>query len=164
VDRLDTWLNAQRGRRRLWLVCLNAYPAAVCIAVIVMGSQNLTGRQPPGIALIFWSLALAVPGALPLGGLILLTRQRYERRARARGKFEPPFFLWRMTGYIFLLATAITIQQFGIAQPPGWQHERHVLDLISLVFLACAMILLLDGLRYTHRLRRLARGRLPTSS
>jgi hypothetical protein len=155
VDRLDTWLNAQRGWRRFWLLWLNLYPIAMCLGVITMGWQGLTGSEPPGPAFIFWSLALSVPGALLLTVLVLLTRRRYERRAVTRGKIQKPLFFWRMTGYIFLLISAMTIQQFGMTQPHGWRHHHQVLDVTALVCLVCGMVLLFDGLRYAYRLRRL---------
>jgi hypothetical protein len=81
MDRLDTWLNAQRGWRRFSLLWLGSYPLAMCLGVATTGWQDLAGNHPPGAVYILWPLALSVPGALLLAGLMLLARSLSARRA-----------------------------------------------------------------------------------
>ena len=95
MDRLDTWLNAQRGWRRLALIGLATYAPIACLGFGILGFFALFELILAfGAAAIVAIAALALPAAVGLGSI---SAAIYSRRARnpKRRKGQPPFFMWR---------------------------------------------------------------------
>ena len=72
MDRLDIWLNAQRGWRRLAVIGVSSYMPTVCLGFCVMGFWILgvsSSLPPMPVAGIVAIALLAIPAAVGLGSI-----------------------------------------------------------------------------------------------
>jgi hypothetical protein len=160
VDRLDTWLNAQRGWRRLGLLWLQTFPASILVVNAYLGWRGLSDSQPAGTEWV-WLVALAVPCTTVLAGVVLLLRPGSERRAGSRGRFVQPLFSWRGTGFILLLASSKVADVYVTSAPYDWKQRHHALSAILMVLIIGACVLGFENFRYIRRMRRLAAAAAP---
>jgi hypothetical protein len=157
VDRLDTWLNAQRGWRRLALLWLQLYLPSALIINAYLSWRNLFAEQTSGTELV-WLLTLPFPCAAVLIGPRLLAQARMERRARKRGSFLPPLLSWRFTGFLLFLAAEMILPAIAVANPFGWKHQHRLVGMIMFICAICFIVLSLENVRYIRRMRQLAHG------
>jgi hypothetical protein len=157
VDRLDTWLNAQRGWRRLALLWLQLYLPSILIINAYLSGRNLVAEQTSGTELV-WLLALPFPCAAVLIGPVLLAQARRERRARKRGSFSPPLLSWRFTGFFLFLAAEMTIPTIAVANTFDWKQQHRLVGMIALICSICLIVMFLENFRYIRRMRQLAHG------
>jgi hypothetical protein len=153
VDRLDAWLNAQRGWRRLALVWLQLYPASIVIANGYLTWRNRTPDQPPAISYVSL-LTLAVPVATVLAVPFLLLRTARVRRIRRRGGLVEPFLSWRFTALFLLLAGSMTLGVIINDHGVGWRQQHEALWNVVMALAIAAVVLGLETFRYAHCLRR----------
>ena len=123
MDRLDTWLNAQRGWRRLLLMIATWYGSTLAISYGIWGLSTSEFAVPAlDIAVI---AVLAIPGAVCIGSVLATI---YARRARnpRRKKGLPPFFMWRTTVGLWLLSSELLL---GVFEPaPRAPHVGYLAD------------------------------------
>ena len=125
MDRLDTWLNAQRGWRRLLLMIATWYGSTLCLCCGVWGLSTSEFTLPtldaaPGTA----STAITMKG-------------------------QPPFLMWRTTVGLWLLTSELLITVFI----PHHGHHKS-LFVLAMILLGGYFLLLVETLRYTSRFTR----------
>jgi hypothetical protein len=159
VDRFDTWLNAQRGWRRLALIGAALYAPTVTIGFCSwLGFELWAAEASPDPTLSALAICaivlLGVPVALGLGSVRELIYAREARNPR-RKKALPPFLTWRNTALFwlmfatFLLATRVADRGSG---PLTTGHR--VLVGLQLFFAIALIAVCVETLRYHRRLAR----------
>jgi hypothetical protein len=143
VDRLDTWLNAQRGWRRLLLMIATWYGSTLCLCGGVWGLSTSEFTLPTLDAIVI--AVVAVPGTVCIG---LALAANYARRTRSpkRKKGQPPFLMWRTAVGIWLLTFGLLITIF---MPSHWRHKPVLV--LAVIFLGGYFLLLVETIRYTDR-------------
>jgi hypothetical protein len=150
VDRLDTWLNAQRGNRRELLIWLWLAPLAAMIA-----TMTWTSFEPAGPLVIIAGLVVF---ALLRVGARLLKRASASRKG-PDGKWTLPMFTWRRFALMYLICGNLTVNAlFWPAPSPGWEHWHQVHDTAELVCAVCYLALLIAEIRYQRRVRENSGG------
>ena len=91
MDRFDTWLNAQRGWRRLTIVAVAFYAPIGCLSFGCLAFCSLFSSSRPSVpvptVVAIADLALPAAVGVPLGA----ETYRYSRRfTRALGEVELP--------------------------------------------------------------------------
>jgi hypothetical protein len=154
VDRLDVWLNAQRGWRRRAVIPLYLYPAAwvVCAAAWLVW-QDLNSNEAPGVGSLYWLAGVSVPVTLLLAGLTQPVQAVRVRSRAKRGKPVLPTFVWRWSVFEALMALNVTFMGFFINQSATWKQAHRPAHFIPLVVVVGAAVLLLESQRYTRRVR-----------
>jgi hypothetical protein len=155
VDRLDTWLNAQRGRRRLAIIAIAWYISGVLIGlsayIVVANSSYLAGAAwtpMPTVAIVAITV-LAAPAGVGIG---LMADASYARKARRpnRKKGLPPFLMWRQIALPWLLIpTELTAMFAGDQGLP--RSDREALALTQVVFAVALIALSVELWRYSRR-------------
>jgi hypothetical protein len=153
VDRLDTWLNAQRGWRRLLLMIATWYGSALVLGRGVWGLSTSEFALPALDSIVI--AVLALPGAVCIGSVMAVIYARHTRSPK-RKKGQPPFFMWRTTLGLWLLSFDLSITVF--LPTPG--HHRSIL-VLAMVFLGGYLLLLLETRRYMDRFTRPREDYLP---
>ena len=153
MDRLDTWLNAQRGWRCFALSWAQLYAPALLMVNAYLGWRNLPSGQASEMQYV-WLLALAVPCAAVLAGPLLLLRAARERRVSRRGGFSEPFLSWRLTLMFLLIGSSVTLVAFINGHGLGWEQQHNGLWTVALILPICALALGLETFRYARRIRR----------
>jgi len=143
VDRLDWWLNAQRGWRREALWWLNFAPLTIMLCAITWSWFGLTG----------W---IAVPVALAV--LVRLAGRDPMARKRSGRAWTPPAFSWRRLIAILLISAAQTSNAFFDAQDgtPTWQHWHRINDAANLIACLGYITAVIAEWVYLRRLSRQA--------
>lgn len=154
LDRLDRWLNAQRGPRRLLLLWLDGMPLAVAVSIMLWGwlvVDNVAGADTSGLrAAVVVATILAVPFGLLLSGLQSLA-------LRSPGK-DPgqlyPRFSWRRSVFLALIELA---PAYGFMYSASGQQLPRMPLLLSMLPVAAAAVMAFWETRYR---KRAARNRL----
>jgi hypothetical protein len=143
VDRLDTWLNAQRGWRRLLLMIATWYGSTLVLCCGVWGLSTSEFTLPTLDAIVI--AVVAIPGTVCIG---LALAANYARRTRSprRKKGQPPFLMWRTAVGVWLLSFELLITVF---MPLHWRHKP--VFVLAMIFLGAYFLLLVETLRYTDR-------------
>jgi len=107
LDRLDWWLNAQRGKRRLLLLWVDAYPFGFIACVAFWAFWAF---EPDAVRTVLGAAAVAVLVAVPLAFVLsglhaVRARAPYGRAARAW-----PRLSWRGIGAWFLMVVLVAVQ------------------------------------------------------
>ena len=155
MDRLDTWLNEQRGWRRLAVIEVSSYMPTVCLGFCVMGVCILgfsSSLPPMPVAAIGAIALLAIPAAVGFGSIMAVI---YSRRARnpKRKKGLPPFFMWRQIALPWLLiptfVNAILLNTQDRSNP-----DVRALALLEVISSIAMIGLALEIWRYGRRFTR----------
>jgi hypothetical protein len=158
VDRLDTWLNAQRGGRRELLVWLWLSPLAAMIAAMTWASF-----EPAGPGLIIAALVVLV--LLRVGTRTLMRARPSATPEDRDAKWTPPVFTWRQFAMIYLICPNIIINVlFWPVQSPGWEHWHQIHDNAELICSVCFLALVIGEIRYLRRLRQNSGGGIAGAS
>jgi hypothetical protein len=163
VDRLDTWLNGQRGWRRLAIIGVSSYMPAVCLGFCVMGfcilgfSSSLPSMPVAAIGAI---AILAIPAAVGFGSI---TAVIYSRRARnpRRKKGLPPFFMWRQIALPWLLIPTLLNATLLNTQDRSTPDLR-ALALLQVISSIAIIALAVETYRYSRRFTRPRAAGRPT--
>jgi hypothetical protein len=153
VDRLDAWLNAQRGWRRFALMWLWLYPLGWLVGDIWLGGENLISDRSPSTGYLYWFAVLSIPVALTLAALALPMRAAHARSRARRGKSQEPMVTWRWMGCLILMTSNSTVAACMENQAVIWKRQHPLAASISLVLAVCLLALLLENFRYTRRVR-----------
>ena len=155
MDRLDTWLNAQRGRRRLVLIGISWYLWAVLLGfsayAVVSSWASLSGASwtPVPIVAVVAIAVLAVPAAVWSGSMAAAIHAWKARRPN-RKKGLPPFFMWRQMVLPLLLVPTEMNATFAV--DPGMPiSDRKALLLVQVVSCVAIIVLAAEVWRYSRR-------------
>jgi NADH:ubiquinone oxidoreductase subunit K len=148
VDRLDTWLNAQRGWRRLATIGVAWYWPTVWIAFCFW----VFPRTSLPVLVIVAIAILALPTAVGLGSIMAVI---YSRRARnpKRKKGLAPFFMWRQIVLPWLLIPTLLNATLLNTQGRSTPDER-ALAFLMIIFSIAIIALALETYRYSRRFTR----------
>jgi hypothetical protein len=155
VDRLDTWLNAQRGWRRLALTAAAGYAPLVMVGFyswLCLGLWAREGFRDPTLAALAVCAILAVPAAVGLSSIGAMLYARQARNPR-RKKAPLPFLMWRMTALFWLMLVSSVSGTFATDQGSSTATHRDVGGL-ELVFAIAVIAMFLETLRYRRRFTR----------
>jgi hypothetical protein len=148
VDRLDTWLNAQRGWRRLAIIGVATYAPIACLVFACLGFFSLLSSSGPPVPVgaVVAIAVLAVPAAVGLGSI---TARIYSLRARSpkRRKGWPPFLMWRQISLLWMILA-------GIATAPLVPPGNRAIALVHLIFAILVIPLAAETYRYSRRFTR----------
>ena len=153
MDRLDTWLNAQRGWRRLLVLIATCYGSTLVLSYGIWGLSTSEFAVPALDTVLI--AVLAIPGAVCIGSVMAKIDARRARNPR-RKKGQPPFFMWRTTVGQWLLSSELLLGIFS----PLYGHHRWVIGLM-LILLCGFFLLVLETRRYTDRFTRPREGYIP---
>jgi hypothetical protein len=148
VDRVDHWLNAQRGWRRYLLCWLQVGPAIVWIGVCVREVWAMGDRAPAG-PLAFGAASALI--ALPVACLLAVVS---DRRARRSPGTAWPLLSWRaMTwGIALAFGGAVVEVLYGHAPGSGWARQhRHDIGWGVLAFTAAFLAMTFIAVRGRKR-------------
>lgn len=153
MDRLDTWLNAQRGWRRLLLMIATWYASTLllCSSVWMLSTSEFT--LPTFDAIVI--AVLAIPGAVFIG-LALAANYARHTRSPKRKKGQPPFLMWRTTVGLWLLTSELLITLFI----PHHGHHKS-LFVLDMILLGGYLLLMAETRRYADRFTRPREDYLP---
>jgi hypothetical protein len=148
VDRLDTWLNEQRGWRRLAVFAMAWYWPTVWIAFFFW----VFPRTSLSVIVIVAIAMLALPAAVGLGSIMAVI---YSRRARNRKRKKRlgPFFMWRQILLPWLMIPTLLNATLLNTQGRPTPDER-VLVLLQVIFSIAIFALALETWRYSRRFTR----------
>jgi hypothetical protein len=148
VDRLDTWLNAQRGWRRLTIIGVATYAPIACLSFACLAFFSLLSSSGPSVPVraVVAIAVLALPAAVGLGSI---TAMIYSRRARSpkRRKGLPPFLMWRQIALPWMILA-------GIATAPLTPPGNRTIALVHLIFALLVVPLAAENYRYSRRFTR----------
>jgi hypothetical protein len=140
VDRFDTWLNAQRGWRRLAIVGVAWYwpTAAIGFWLLLFSRTWLPAPKPVLVAIA----VLALPAA---GGLGSVMAANYSRRARnpKRKKGLPPFFMWRQIALPWVLFAGLSATSVA--------PRNHAVPGLQMISGVIVIALAVETYRYSRR-------------
>jgi hypothetical protein len=153
VDRLDTWLNAQRGWRRLLLMIATWYASTLllccCAWMLSTSDFALPALDATVIAI------LAIPATICLGSAMAANYARGARNPR-RKKGQPPFFMWRTAVGLWLIPFYVLIGFLS----PFRAHHRTVF-VLEIILVGGYLLLVAETRRYTDRFTRPRADYLP---
>lgn len=158
MDRLDTWLNAQRGWRRLLLIAVAGYAPTVMVGFyswLCLGPWAGGTFRGPTLSAIAICAILAVPAAVGLSAVGAMLYARQARNPR-RKQASPPFLMWRMAALFWLMFTSPLSATFAAYQGSSTASHR-VLGGLQLISAVAVITLFAETLRYR---RHLARARI----
>jgi len=148
VDRVDRWLNAQRGWRRALIFWLYFAPWFVDLGLLWSAWGNLDdqGTVPTGSVLVHVAIAAVV--GIPLAA-VQVRVQLWVRKRRPRA----PVLSWRIIAAIYVFAGCACAQSYGMTRTLVWQHQ-HLSFKALLLSYAVAGALLIWNAVYCRKLRR----------
>jgi hypothetical protein len=159
VDRIDTWLNAQRGWRLLLVRCAAAPPAG--LAGGALWSQYMTlDAATPQVRSLLARLALCTAASFLLAALTLLPP---AWRGPARGP-DRRWPTWRLLAYLYSFFAAFVLMAYEQAEPLSWRRHNGWVFPVELALLGASMLMMAWNWRYLARQRRLReRGASPST-
>jgi hypothetical protein len=150
VDRVDRWLNAQRGWRRLLICWLYFAPVFVDEGLLWSGWGNIANDATVPTGAVLLRVGIAALAGVQLAA-VLVRLQMWGRKSRPWA----PGFSWRMTVAIYVLMAGMGAQAYGDTRPWAWQHQ-HLPHRAIFLALAVAGVMLIWNLLYWRRLQRQA--------
>jgi hypothetical protein len=151
VDRLDTWLNAQRGWRLVLVRCVVLAPFGLVGGA--MWSDEVTfDPATPQVRAMVARMALCTAASFLLAALTLLPP---AWRSPAR-RPDRPWPTWRLIAYLYTFVAALLVAAYEQAEPEtwGWHNHDRVL-LLQLALVGVSLVMFVWNARYLSRLRRL---------
>jgi hypothetical protein len=154
LDRIDRWLNSQRGPRRILLFWLDGMPLSILLTLALVGWQVMRGLSgastPSPRAVEAVAIVLAVSGGFLMSGLLTLTLRLAQSGLR---RFQPRFS-WRRSSYSVLMTSWPTFNLAYFSIHGHWPVVR-VWPLLLWMIMWMAMLFWNDSY-----LKRAARARL----
>jgi hypothetical protein len=139
MDRLDTWLNAQRGWRRLALIGVAWYVPTACLCFCL--SVFVPSWPPPTPRPFLGGIALlALPGSVGFGSIMAALHSRRARSPK-RKKGVPPFFMWRQIALPWVLVAGLAIGRM----------DRRDLVVFQMTSAVIVVALAVENSRYARR-------------
>jgi hypothetical protein len=155
VDRLDTWLNSQRGWRHLLVAWLMALPGGIALSEMWVLMSSMFGPTALGVSAVLERMALGFVASVPLAVLVFSIESRSRRRPSKRGKNRMPRYRWRGMVAISLLIAANACITLTTSESVQWRRQQSPFFFVAPVGLdVIAMAFMIWNLQYWHRLRR----------
>jgi hypothetical protein len=150
VDRLDTWLNAQRGWRLLLVRCVVSAP--VGLAGGALWSQRVTfDPATPQVRALAARMALCTAASFLLAALTLLPP---AWRGPAR-RPDRPWPTWRLIAYLYSFFAGFVVMAYEQAEPLPWRWHNGWVFPVQLALLGVSFVMFVWNMHYLGRLRRL---------
>jgi hypothetical protein len=150
VDRLDTWLSAQRGWRLLLVRCVALAPFG--LGAGSLWSNNVTfDPATPQVRAVVARMGLCVVASLVLAALTLLPRS-WRRPARRPDRTWPT---WRLIAALYSFCAQFAVWACEQAEPLAWRGHNSWVFPLQLAFLGGYFVMFVWNVRYLSRLRRL---------
>jgi hypothetical protein len=156
VDRLDTWLNAQQGWRRLTIVGVAFYAPVGCLAFACLGFFVLASSSSIPVPAVVAIAVLTLPAAIGLGLILDAVHSRRARSPKPGKKPRPPFFMWRQTALLWTILAGMGTTPLT---PPG----NRAIAIAHIILAILVIPLAAENYRYARRLRSSGAGGLPAS-
>jgi hypothetical protein len=152
VDRVDRWLNAQRGWRRLLIGWLAIAPALLLMGLWWSAWGNIDADVTVPIGTVLLRVAIVAVAGIPLAAV----QVRPLRRRRKSRPWEPGFS-WRMIAGMYVMMTGWGVSTYGNTRTLAWQqHQHHLLSGALLLSVVGYGVMLIWNGRYYRKLRRQA--------
>jgi hypothetical protein len=150
VDRVDRWLNAQRGWRRLLIGWLVLAPALLDVGLWWSAQGNIDGQAtvPTGTVLVHVAIVALV--GIPLAAVQVRPPMR-----RRKSRVLEPGFSWRMIAAMYTLMTSQAVLAYGFTRTLAWQLQHRPYKALFLALAVGGVMLIWNGL-YWRKLRRQA--------
>lgn len=150
VDRLDTWLSAQRGWRLLLVRCVALAPLGLAAGSLWSEGDTLD-PAPPQVGALVARLALCTAASFVLASLTLLP-PAWRGPARRSDRAWPT---WRLTAGFYSLAAELVVSAYESAEPLAWRWHNGWVFPVQLALLGVYGATFAWHLYYLSRLRRL---------
>jgi hypothetical protein len=149
VDRLDTWLSAQRGWRLLLVRCV-AFASFGLIVGTGWSVWVTFDPSTPQVRALITRMALCAAAGFLLTALTLVPR---SGRGPAR-RPDRPWLTWRRIAANYSGCGACFAFAYVNAEPLAWQQHNGRVSLLPLALIGAAVVMSLWDARYRRRLRR----------
>jgi hypothetical protein len=155
VDRLDIWLNAQRGWRRLAIVGVAFYAPIACLSYGCLAFWSLFSSSGPPVPVpaVVAIAVLALPAAVGLGSITAAIRSRREQSPKRRRGW-PPLFMWRQIALLWMILAGMCTAPLT---PPG----NRAIAIAHLILAILVIPLAAENYRYARRFRSSRAIKLP---
>jgi hypothetical protein len=154
VDRVDSWLNAQRGWRRfgVMFLCMLAPTAGLFVAANVWWRDSSSNSATHTTGQVVQSLVASVPVAAVLACLMLIVTVLANRRPGMPQWRRQSRITWRAAAGVALLGLNSVVSALTSAQPPRWRQDHWETFPLQLIMAAGALALLFWNARHYRRL------------
>jgi hypothetical protein len=163
VDRLDTWLNGQRGWRRLAIIGGTFYLPTVWLGIcpaLCVAAFRSSGNPIPLPAIVAIAV-LAIPAAVGFGSIMAVIHSRNVRN-RKRKKGLPPFLLWRPIALAGVVLPTSGVNLWLANQDPPAHGNLNVAG-FQLISAVIVIALAVENIRYSRRFIKPPRAIEPTA-
>jgi hypothetical protein len=150
VDRVDRWLNAQRGWRRTLIAWLYLAPMLLDFGLMWSAYGNLDNGATVPAGSVLVHVAIVGLAGIPLSA-VLAGLQRWSAKSRPWA----PLISWRVIIAVYLYVGGMCAQAYGMTRTLVWRHQ-HISYKMVLLSGVVAGVLLIWNLLYYRRLRRRA--------
>jgi hypothetical protein len=149
VDRVDRWLSAQRGWRRLLIGWLILEPAFINAGLLWSGWGNIDdqGTVPTG------SLLGHVAITSLAGVLLVDMQQRLGQRRRRKSRPWEPAFSWRSIGFIYSLMIGTCAETYGDTRTLAWRRHHEPFTVVLFLIIAAGGLMIWNWI-YLRKLKR----------
>ena len=150
MDRLDRWLDGQRGWRTVLISWLVIAPWLVNLGLLwsAWGNFDDRGTVPTGSVLV--RVAITAVAGIPLAAV----QVRRQRRSRKRRPWAPALS-WRVIAADYVLAGWLCAQSYGMTRTLVWRHQHLSFKALFLAYAVAGALLLWNAVYY-RKLRRRA--------
>ena len=150
VDRVDRWLNAQRGWRRLLTGWLVLAPALADLGLWWSAYGNFDGNATVPTGTLLLRVAIAALAGIPLAAM----QVRPPKRRRKSRAWEPGYS-WRRITAMYILMTELGVLAYGSTRTLAWQQQHRPYKALFIA-LAVSGVMLIWHWRYYGKVRRQA--------
>lgn len=158
VDRVDRWLNAQRGWRRLLIGWLALAPVLVDFGLLWSSWGNFDDQATVATRSVLVRVAIAALVGVPLADVMTRLQMRW-RKSRPWA----PQFSWRTIAATYVFMAGACAASYGETRTLAWQHQHLPYRALYISDGAACVLFIWDAL-YRRKLRRQAEdARLPAS-
>jgi hypothetical protein len=150
VDRVDRWLSAQHGWRRLLIGWFVFAPVFLGGGLLWSGSGNLDDRGTVAAGSILLRVAIAALAGIPLAAVLLWLQTR-----RPKSRPWAPLFSWRLVVGFYVFMAGVCTGAYGETQTLAWRRQ-HVSFKAILLADAMFFAMVIWNTSYYRKLRRRA--------
>ena len=149
MDRLDTWLNAQRGWRFLLARCVFFAPLGLAAGSVWTHAVTVDPATPQ-VRALFARMALCVGASFLLAALTMLSPD-WRRPARRTGRTVPA---WRLIAGLYSFCGSFVVSAYRDAEPLAWRQHNGWAFLVQPALIGVFVAMLAWRGDYLRRLRR----------
>ena len=150
MDRLDTWLTAQRGSRLLLVRCVALAPFGLYVGSL-WSFWIIDAPATPQVRALGARLALCMAASFALAALTLLP-PGWRHAVRRR---DHPWPTWRLVAQLYSYSAVIVLFAYEDAEPFAWRpHNRNWVFAVELALLGVSAAMSVWNMVYLRRLQR----------